>query len=259
MDGRDIQQPLRRLQKAHETIGRLLGRIEAPSYLQSGLKGTSYRKNAEQHLPNGSARMFTMDIQKFFPSASYKYIWKAFIKAFHCDGDVASILTRICVVHGHLPTGSSLSTILSFHAYKPMFARINEVCAERDVVFTCYVDDLTCSGERADRKLAAQLRRIIRHFGLTPHPKKTKFYKRNQTKVVTGVAITSRGLRLPNSRRRASHEDCLKLAGEILAEERLQLENRLTGRLGEAAMFENRFRKHSDAFQNRRKNRRSPV
>jgi RNA-directed DNA polymerase len=241
-DGRSIQTPHSRLKEVHKRLSKILGRIEVPPYLQSAVKGTSYIKNAEQHVENRGKAMFTMDIKSFFPSTSYKYIWKCFVKQFQCDEDVASILTRIVIIHEHLPVGSSISTILSFYGYRPMFDKIARICQEKGVTFTCYVDDLTCSGNSANRFLAGRIRQIIRKFGLTPHPNKTRYYHPHEVKMVTGVALTGRGKRLPNSRRKAIHEDFGSLSQEKSSKVREVIERRLKGRLGEAALIEERFK-----------------
>ncbi|MCW1925946.1 reverse transcriptase family protein [Luteolibacter arcticus] len=242
-DGRGIEHPLRKLQVAHKRLSTLLVRIEVPDYLQSGVKGRSYIGNARRHAHNAGKRAFTMDIQKFFQSASYKYVWKCFAKQFELDLDVASILTRLVVIRGHIPTGSSVSTILSFYAYRVMFDRINDCCESGGVTFSCYVDDITCSGDGATRRLAGEVKRIVRSYGLTPHPSKTKYYQPSAPKMITGAAVTKKGLRLPNKRRKAIHEDFKSLLGREVSENVEVMKNRLRGRLGEASLFEDRFKK----------------
>ena len=47
--GREIQQPIGKLEKVHRRIGDLLARIELPDYLFSQ-RGRSYADNARQHV-----------------------------------------------------------------------------------------------------------------------------------------------------------------------------------------------------------------
>ena len=157
-----------------------------------------------------------------------------------CAGDVAGVLTHLLTVDGHLATGSSVSPILSYFAYEDMFSEIEAVSRRRDCEMTCYVDDMVFTGPGATRGFLYEIIQVAKRYRLWGH--KTKIFKAGQPKVITGVAVTMYGLRLPNRRQQAiaAERSVLKTAGTD--EERLSIMPSLIGRLFEAAQVDAAWR-----------------
>src|SRR5690348_15966681 len=65
--GRWIEEPKALLKIVQARVGWLLGQIETPDYLHSGVKKRSYITNAAKHSVDGGG--VKLDVQKFFPSA----------------------------------------------------------------------------------------------------------------------------------------------------------------------------------------------
>lgn len=61
----------------------------------------------------------------------------------HCNTDVASILAKLLTANGSLATGSTVSPILSFYAFRDMWLAIADLAYKADCKFSVYMDDVT--------------------------------------------------------------------------------------------------------------------
>lgn len=237
-DPRPIQNPAKPLKKAQAKVATLLGRVQAPAYLHSGYKGTSYISNASQHL-DMSVSTFKIDVKKFFANADARRVETLFLRRFECSPDVAAILCKLNTIHKHLPTGGSSSTMMSYWAYADMFDEINELVSSRGVKMTLCVDDMTFSGAEATKSLRFEVEKIIKRHGLGPH--KRHHTKPGDAKIITGVAVTGKGIRLPNKRRKLLHEAHQDLDAETSLPLKFKKAQELMGRATEASQIEPRF------------------
>lgn len=190
---RDIQWPKRRLQALHKRIHVLLSRVAPPPYLHSTVRGRSYISNATAHDP--SMPTIKIDIKKFYPSVTRASIFNFFV-SLKCRRDVAGLLADTLTFDGHLPTGSSASPILAFYVFKPMFDEIATLAERCGLTMSCYVDDITLSGERAKGETLHEIRKIIARYGLKSH--KGHIFASSKAKVITGVCNTPGERRVPN-------------------------------------------------------------
>lgn len=226
---REIQQPIGKLKIVHKRIFVILSRIKLPAYVHS-TKNHSYITNAAAHQLN--TPLVKTDISSFYPSTGFSKINQLFKNDFECAEDVAWILAVICTYNRqYLPTGSHLSSILAFLTHKKMFDEIYELSLNNNCVMTCYVDDISISGEKASKKLLYEAIKIIRKHGLNAKPSKSKTFSKDQAKIVTGVALTNQGLRVPNKRLQSTCEIRRILPKEENIIERDRLERILLGKL----------------------------
>jgi len=201
-DGRDrrTETPTKTLRRIHNRIQVLLSRIETPDYLHSGKKKRSYITNAAAHF--GNAQLFEADISKFYQSATREQVYKCFCDIFGCCSDVAGILSRLLTYENHIPTGSPVSSLLSYFAYKPMFDELLQLSSLRGLTMTLLQDDLTFSGPAVTEEFRAEVRRIIRNYQLVPKRSKQRFFHGGKPAKVTGIVVTNDGLVAPWSRHR---------------------------------------------------------
>lgn len=101
---------------------------------------------------------------------------------------------------------------------------------------TCYVDDIVLTGPGASDDLQHEIRRIIGRYHLKAH--KTETFQANQPKIITGVAVTQYGLRLPNRRKWFILESFTALKRCTTDQDRITVLNVLTSRLHEAAQID---------------------
>jgi len=242
-DGRLIEEPKPQLKQIHARVAKLLQQIETPDYLHSGVRKRSYITNAVSHSVEGGATK--LDIKKFFPSARGAAIYHFFHDVLEYPGDVAKRMTTLLTYKGHLPTGGNASCILSFWAYKRMFDAIAELAAANGCTFTLYVDDMTISGRLVCRSLQHAAKKIVGQHRLIAH--KSKLFSQMQSRVVTGVAMTQLGAKLPN--RRAQRIACLLHSAERETDLARKLETltRLVGMVSEAAEIDYLWKRRKDA------------
>jgi RNA-directed DNA polymerase len=229
--GRLIEEPKDMLKRVHARVAWLLGQIETPDYLHSGVKKRSYVTNAAGHSIDGGG--IKLDVKKFFPSVRAAAVCHFFADVMQYPMDVASRMTKLLTIGGHLPTGGNASCILSFWAYKDMFDEIAALAESRSCHFTLYVDDMTMTGRFATRSMQQIARQIIGRYRLRAH--KNKVFAPRQPRVVTGVAVTARGRELPNRRARAIADTQATITAAETDAQRLDIMPKLIGRLSEAA------------------------
>ena len=241
VDGRNIQEPKPGLKAVQARFARLLSAIETPEYVHSGVKKRSYVTNAVAHA--GSSRLMKLDIKRFFQSVRAQEVFDFLHNVLKWPVDVAQLGTGLLTFRGHLPTGGNASPILSFWVHKSMFDEVAEVAEQAGCVFTLYIDDMTISGELAPRRLQFAVRRIVGRRRLRVH--KLKLFGRGQDRVVTGVALTSLGVRLPMVRQKLIWEANRRLGG-LRHAEKGDAFRALIGRLSEGEHVDaNRWARHT--------------
>lgn len=246
---RDIQWPKPSLRRIQKRAADLLGRIETPDFLHSAKRGRSYITNAARHsaiLPG-----MKVDIRAFFQSVRVPAVFHFFRDKMLCEPDVAAVLTKLFTVDRHLPTGGNTSPVLSYFTYMDMFAEIDSLARQRDCVMTCLMDDMTFTGHGASRQLIYDVQCILRRHRLWAH--KTQIFKPRQARVITGVAVTIRGLRIPYKRKRAIARDTRELCKAQSDEMRLDILKHAIGRMHEAAQVDAAWHPRAIALVTRRK------
>jgi RNA-directed DNA polymerase len=242
--GRMIQEPRPKLAKIHRRIAVLLARIDTPAYLHSAKKGRSYISNASAHsVDEGCVKI---DVRRFYPSARAQAVFHFFLDRMACAGDVAGILAKLLTVDGHLPTGSSASPIVSYFAYEDLFDELAALAASFDCRMTVYVDDIVFTGTGATRRILYEAQRSIGRRHLIGH--KTKLFRPGQPRIITGVAVTKDGLRLPNRRQVHIAEDQKIFDAMPIGREKLVVARRLVGRLFEASQVDPSWRSRAEAM-----------
>ena len=234
---RFIEHPKLNLRRVQQRLVNLLNRIQPPDYLHSGFRGRSYVSNALRHDCN--SRVAKIDIKQFFPSAYAGYVYRCFEDTFRCSPDVAAVITKLATAFNHLPTGGNSSTMISFFAFKPMFDEVFLLSQSRGLTMSCCVDDMTFSGTDATEGFLNEVHLIIERYGLKTH--KRHCFEAGQPKIVTGVVLTPKGVRLPNSRRKKLHEVITAFENEINPQQKIKLGQQMLGRATEAAQVEKKF------------------
>lgn len=242
--GRDIQDPKPDLKRIQKRIADLLARIETPDFLHSARKGRSYVTNARQH--DAALPSVKLDIRRFFVSVRAAAVFHFFKDEMQCQPDVAGLLTRLVTVDGHLPTGGNASPILSYFTYKQMFQEIDALAAARGCVMSCLMDDITFTGGGATASLLLEIRQILKRYRQWAH--KTMVFKAFEPRVITGVAVTANGLRLPNKRQKAIAQDQRDLRAAQTDDARLTILRRAMGRAYEAAQIDRAWLPRAKAY-----------
>jgi len=241
-----VQEPKSELRKIHERIQKLLKNVISPDYAHAAIKGRSYSSNATAH--KDAHRVATFDIKQFYPSTSKSHVYNFFADQLQCAPDVASLLAAITCFKGStiddpsgLPTGSPLSPILSLYANKPLFDKLNRLALSNGLKFTCYVDDLTFSGDALPLGLTRLVTKALERYGHMLSKSKTRIFRGDQSKHVTGVVIRNNKIYVPYSRFRKARAIMAAIDAETYAVRKLKLAQKLAGLLGEAAYLDKRY------------------
>ena len=240
--GREIQEPGRALQSLHRQLHKNLARIEVPDYLHSAVKGRSYLTNALAHV--GPGQMVKIDIAKFYQSVPQHKVMHFFRDAMNCAPDVAGLLANLICFRGALATGSSISPIISYYSFKPLFDALKQLADRHELEMTCYVDDVTLSGPRASAKVLHEARTLIFRAGLRAH--KDRHFLSGEGKIVTGVVVGERGISLPFSRWKKIRYAIRVLEKTTDSAERLKQYPKLVSRLYEATQIDARCRPRAE-------------
>jgi len=241
-----VQEPKKKLRLIHERIQKLLKKVIPPDYAHASIKGKSYSSNAIAH--KDAHCIATFDIRKFYPSTSKSHIYNFFHDQLQCAPDVAALLTALTCYKGTLPTdraglptGSPLSPLLSLYSNKPLFDKMNQLAISNGLKFTCYVDDLTFSGDSIPLGLTHFVTHLLEQHGHKISVKKTRIFRRNQGKHVTGIFIFNNMIRVPHNRFWKARGIKAAIDTEKDTTKKIQLIQKLAGLLGEAAFLDRRY------------------
>ncbi len=201
---RTIQDPKLFLKLVHKKLTNLLSRIITPDYLHSGVKTKSYVTNAQHHTETPKF-VLKLDIHKFYRSCSKEFIFKSFKYDFKMSDDVAWLITELVNYNGFIPTGSPVSQLIAFYAYKRTFDRIDVISKNLNITFGLYVDDLSFSSMKIiPNNMESLIYQELKRVCLPINSKKTiRYSKPKQYKFITGCAISPDGkLKVPNKIRK---------------------------------------------------------
>lgn len=213
-----IEKPQYELKIVQKRIKTLLGRIEVPNNVFSGIKGRSYADNAKMHIGINTRNVYKIDLTAFFPSISREKVYKFFYNDLKCSKDVAEILTNLTTIDltripfaetteiydflrekkiicfNHLISGAPTSQILSYFVNFEMFNILQEISERNEITMTIYVDDIVFSSERKiSSNFRIMVKRIIKKYYYKISVNKEKSYSKKYPKLVTGVVIDCDG------------------------------------------------------------------
>lgn len=240
---REIQAPTLGLDIVQTRIASLLVRIIMPDYVHSGVKGRSNVTNAKVHI--GDHSVLTMDIRNFYPSISKKSIYHFFNSTMKAAPDVAGILAELCSYQDHIPTGSRLSMPLSFWANYSMYDALQSLCDSQGVTMSSYVDDLTFSGSSVNQLFERNVTRIVSNAGLTVHPDKTRLFRHDEPKLITGVIVRSDRVEVRNAHHKAIYMLFNEMKSTDNDEDLKAIHEELLGRLNAAGQIDPAFKQRA--------------
>lgn len=205
---RTIYNPCRELKQVQRRIKNLLSRISIPSWVFSGRKDFCHVDNGKYH--EHSIYFIQSDLHAFYDSCSREPVYRLFKDRFKCSSDVSALLsdlTTLTLEDGStvIPTGSPCAQLVAFFAFQDMFNELHDLACNHGCKFSLYVDDLTFSSKTPFNNPAVfkkKLLQIVKRYGHSLSLSKTAYRGADETKIVTGVAITKEGVSaIPNKLR----------------------------------------------------------
>lgn len=232
---RTIEAPAKQLKTVQRKLNKELQKIETPMYLFSGIKGKSFIDNALIHVQN--KYILCVDIHSFYPSTDSKKVLQFYKYSLEIPNDIAKILTELTTFDGHLPTGAPTSVVLAYFAYSKTFEDIYKKAQELNIDMSVYVDDVTFSSKNPIPKSFYNfVEKRMKQQGLILKKKKTKWYKPDDFKIITGHGISAKGegkvpiknilkiktIMQGKNIKELSYQDLISLKGALMVAQRIE-------------------------------------
>lgn len=185
---RGIVQPLPPLDAISKNLNRSFEAARlynAPDHVHGFIRGRSTLTNARPHL--GSTCVLRIDLEDFFPTIRARTVAES-LQAFGYDEAAAQLAVSCLTIANSLPIGLSTSPFLSNVAFGATDAALSAYADTEGLAFTRYADDLTFSGEVADRHLV-EISQILDDNGWSVSTRKTAFMRRGGRQYVTGLYV----------------------------------------------------------------------
>jgi RNA-directed DNA polymerase len=164
-----------------------------PEYV-FGLGGKTLKDHALVHA--GNKELIQTDLTDFFPSITYRSIFRMWSNEFGCHPDVARILTKLTSLNGSLQQGFPTSSHIAAVIALPFTEAMESYCKTQGMMFSQYVDDLNYSGSTLDkRNLFINIITHSRRNGFSINKRKTKTTNSSTGKTITGVSAHENRLR----------------------------------------------------------------
>lgn len=232
----DALPPLKSIQRRIKD--RILKRVEFPEYLTGSLAGRDYRTNAAMHAD--AKIVICEDVEGFFPSTKRERvldIWKNF---FCFSEDVANLLTNLTTKEGELPQGAITSSYLANLAFWNQEPRLQAKLAQRNIVYSRYVDDIAVSSKiflskEEQSSIIAQIYGMLKRQGYKAKLRKHEIFTSGRRMLTTKLMVNRKPALQPKVRqniRAAVHALEQRIASGERGLEIITELNRVTSRVG---------------------------
>lgn len=195
-----ISAPGKRLKLLQQAVSLMLQSVCEVSAAANGfVAGRSIATNAGVHLD--SSVIFNCDLKDFFTSINKEMVVGALrreLKAFRPSDRVIRILSCLTTLprpdgEEVLPQGAPTSPVVSNLVLKPLDRKLTEFAEKNGYRYSRYADDLTFS-RRGPFNPALPIKTeavlsIIREFGLSVNPRKTRLSLKSGRLEVTGLTV----------------------------------------------------------------------
>jgi retron-type reverse transcriptase len=161
-----------------------------PPYINGFVTGRGIVSNGQIH--RAAPYLLNVDIADFFGSVREDSIRRLFLD-FGFGEHVAKTLAGLCTFQGSLPQGAPTSPYLANLVFGPTDAEILRLCAENNLTYSRYADDLTFSGRsKIPRSFLVALALVVMRNGFKINSAKTRFAGPGQARYVTGLVVNEK-------------------------------------------------------------------
>jgi RNA-directed DNA polymerase len=227
---RPIDNPLQDMRLVQRRIyRRLLKPLCFPNHIFGAVPKRSVLDNARQHL--NSSLLVTVDIQQCFPSITNVQVYNVWRHLLGCSTPVARILTQLTTFNRRLPQGAATSPLLANLFIWMIDEPIRAACAQLDVMYSTWIDDLAFSGSNARDLIQVGVSTLGRH-GLHLSRKKIRIMGPTAVKLLTGTRLGSSQIRAPKEKLSRIRSGIHKLlVGSVAEPQQDKFINGLVGQL----------------------------
>ncbi len=202
---RTICAPSRSLKIRQQWIlSHILNQIPVAECCEGFRKNHSICTNARKHI--GYAQSLNLDLKDFFPTITQGSVFQIFQEMGY-SRDAAEYLAVLCCHDKKLPQGAPTSPCLANIVCRKMDEQLMKFAAEQKLVYTRYADDLSFSGNCELSEYYEQIRNVIWEYGFLINSDKTRIYKGNRRKMITGIVVREDGLSVPRNYKRKLRQE----------------------------------------------------
>jgi len=188
---RHVKSPIYGLKIKQQSFNKVLQKISLPNSMFGSISKRNNILNALAHIQ--SKYFLKVDLKNFFSNINNRQVHQTLLK-YGFSWHEARIITRISTVDGNLPQGAPTSPILANLVLSFTAMELEQFCKEKDIIFTCYLDDLTFSCKVQFNIFYAEILDIIKKGGFYLNHKKIQ--SRKNICEVTGLIIKDGQLHL---------------------------------------------------------------
>lgn len=196
---REITAPSRKLKSVQKWIlHNILESIPVSEHAYGFKKGCSILQNAERHMYNQFA--LCVDIKDFFGSIQKSEVLQIFRKIGYTS-EASEVLSRICCYNGALPQGAPTSPYLANIVCEKLDNELAYLAKQNNSVYSRYADDITFSSDNDIWYLYENISDILIKYNFRLN-NKTKYYRSDQPKFITGLVVQNGKVRVPKRYKR---------------------------------------------------------
>lgn len=209
---RTISEPLPSLKEIQYFIlQEILYKIQVSKYCKSYIPKKKFKEYLRYHV--NEKQVLTLDIEDFFPSITYKFIYNLFLKLGYAK-DVSIYLANLCTYikkdknsttssssKRFLPQGAPTSPYLSNLILKEFDDEIAQYCTKEKIKYTRYADDMAFSGNIVNKEeIESLVQEKLTKLGLNLKKEKTRLMLQNVPQILSGVVLNKK-MQLPKKER----------------------------------------------------------
>ncbi|WJM08368.1 reverse transcriptase family protein [Paenibacillus sp. PK1-4R] len=202
-DLREVWKPNYKLKTIQKWILKnILNEIKVSECAHGFVKSKSILTNAETHQHKEQFWVFSMDIKDFFPSIKYHEVKRIFMGIGYSN-EVSEALSLLTTVHGKLAQGFPTSPMLSNLFFRDIDEEFQQIASRYHIRYSRYADDITFSGVQKkgylvlSEKLKQIVTSVLSKHNFIVNEAKTRLMKGKHPKIITGLVVTSQGVRIP--------------------------------------------------------------
>lgn len=166
---------------------RLLAPLPLPPHVHGCVRAHSPLTNARTH--RGEPNVASVDIKNFYPTVTNRAIYELWLRLGY-GPRLASLLTRLTTLAGHLPQGAPTSDALANHVLAPVDDGLIAIATALDLKLSRYLDNIDLSGKRT-REAIPLVIALLREHGYAVRHKKTFNTGPRSVRVVTGYTVNN--------------------------------------------------------------------
>ena len=179
---------LKRVQKS--IADNILTQYPISNYAKAYKAGSSVQLNALPHV--GKKKILKLDIEGFFDNILFSRVKEVVFREDKFSEPIRILLTMLCYYKESLPQGAPTSPAITNIIMYDFDEKVGKYCAENNISYTRYSDDMTFSGDFDEKLVIAFVKDELRKLGLFLKSRKTAVIPNTKRQTVTGIVVNEK-------------------------------------------------------------------